>query len=177
MRTNSFCDYFARFDIWSLNIDRADAELLVPKEFPKGIGPIVLNQVRIAFDPADEICLIASRVKISMPNLTIIVRAYRVVTLADMDRNMNVLGQVFNCYIDCFDRDPHFIVARRSQVWFVDLDMLAACLDKFFEIIVQEFGGIEHHARRVIVMLVKPKFRSFDLNDVDHQWLASHLRF
>ena len=23
----------------------------------------------------------------------------------------------------------------------------------------------------------KPKFRSFDLNDVDHQWLASHLRF
>ena len=22
-----------------------------------------------------------------------------------------------------------------------------------------------------------PKFRSFDLNDVDHQWLASHLRF
>ena len=48
MRTNSFCDYFARFDIWSLNIDRADAELRVPEEFPKGIGPIVLNQVRIA---------------------------------------------------------------------------------------------------------------------------------
>ena len=25
--------------------------------------------------------------------------------------------------------------------------------------------------------VLKPKFRSFDLNDVDHQWLASHLRF
>ena len=25
--------------------------------------------------------------------------------------------------------------------------------------------------------LFKPKFRSFDLNDFDHQWLASHLRF
>jgi ParB family chromosome partitioning protein len=24
---------------------------------------------------------------------------------------------------------------------------------------------------------LKPKFRSFDLNDSDHQWLASHLRF
>ena len=47
MRTNSFCDYFARFDIWSLNIDRADAELLVPEQFSKGIGPIVLNQVRL----------------------------------------------------------------------------------------------------------------------------------
>ena len=42
-----------------------------------------------------------------MSNLTIIVRAYRVVTLADMDGNMNILGQIFNRYIDCFDRDPH----------------------------------------------------------------------
>jgi hypothetical protein len=24
---------------------------------------------------------------------------------------------------------------------------------------------------------LRPKFRSFDLNDFDHQWLASHLRF
>jgi len=101
MRSNSFRDYFARFDIWSLNIDRADAELLVPEEFLKGIGPIVFDQVRIAFDLADEICLITSRIKISVPNLPIIVRAYRVVTLADMDCNMNILGQVFNCYINC----------------------------------------------------------------------------
>ena len=99
VRSSSFCDYFARFDIWSLNIDRADAELLVPEEFPKGIGPIMLDQVRLAFDLADEIRLITSRIKISVPNLPIIVRAYRVVTLADMDRNMNILGQVFNCYI------------------------------------------------------------------------------
>ena len=29
----------------------------------------------------------------------------------------------------------------------------------------------------VIPETLTPKFRSFDLNDVDHQWLASHLRF
>ena len=155
MRSNSFCDYFASFDIWSLNIDRADAELLVPEEFLKGIGPIVLDQVRIAFNLADEIRLITAGIEISVPNLTIIVRAHRVVTLADMHGNMNIRRQVFNCYIDCFDRDPHFIVARRGQVWLVDLDMLAACLDEFLEILVQEFRGIEHHARRVTVMLVK----------------------
>jgi hypothetical protein len=57
VRSNSSCDYFARFDIWSLNIDRADAELLVPEEFSKGIGPIMLDQVRIAFDLADRSAL------------------------------------------------------------------------------------------------------------------------
>jgi hypothetical protein len=102
--------------------------LLVPEEFPKGIGPIMLDQVRLAFDLADEIRLITSRIKISMPNLPIIVRAYRVVTLADMDRNMNILGQVFNCYINCFDRDPHFIVTWPGQVWFVDLGYACSLL-------------------------------------------------
>ena len=92
MRSNSFRNYFARFDIWRLNIDRADAELLVPEEFLKGIGPIMLDQVRIAFNLADEIGLITSCIEISVPNLTIIVRAYRVVTLADMDGNMNIRG-------------------------------------------------------------------------------------
>jgi len=57
VRSNSSCDYLARFDIWSLNIDRADAELLVPEEFSKGIGPIMLDQVRIAFDLADRSAL------------------------------------------------------------------------------------------------------------------------
>jgi ribosomal protein L19 len=27
------------------------------------------------------------------------------------------------------------------------------------------------------LVAARPKFRSFDLNDFDHQWLASHLRF
>ena len=93
MRGYAFGDCFARFDIGSLNIDRADAELLVPEQALERVCPVVLDQVGVAFDLADQVGLVAARIEISMPDLPIIMRADRVVSLADVDGDMDVLRE------------------------------------------------------------------------------------
>jgi len=53
------------------------------------------------------------------------------------------------------------------------------------EQLVSGFPPADQSARKPRVLGISPsapnrltpKFRSFDLNDFDHQWLASHLRF
>src|SRR2546423_899600 len=83
-----FRDRFARFDIGSLDIDRADPELLVPQQALERVAPIVLDHIRMALDSADQVCLIATSVEISMSNLPIIMRSDSVVPLAYVNGDM-----------------------------------------------------------------------------------------
>ena len=46
-------------------------------------------------------------------------------------------GKTFDRQIDRLDSGSHFIVARRGQVWLIDLDVLAARFGKPLEILVQ----------------------------------------
>ena len=126
----------ARFDIGSLDIDRADAELLVSEHAFKSICPVMLDKNRSAFDLADQVGLVAAGIKISMPDLPIIMRADRIVALADVDGHMDVFGKSLDRQIYCLDRGAHFVVARRRQIWLIDLDVLAARLGQSVEILV-----------------------------------------
>src|ERR1051325_9827024 len=122
----SFRDRFARFDIGSLDIDRADPELLVSQQALEGVGPVVLDHVGMALDPADQVCLVATSVEISMSNLPIIMRPDSVVPLAYVNGDMDVLRNPTDRQIHCLDSGSDFIVVRRRQIRLIDLDVLAA---------------------------------------------------
>ena len=85
----------------------------------------MLDQVGVAFDLANQVGLVAARIKIAVPDLPIIVGAYRIVPLTDMHGNMNVFGKAFDRQIYRFDRASHFVIAGRGQVWLIELDVLA----------------------------------------------------
>ncbi len=92
MDRNPVNDLLGGFDIRRLNIDSPNAELFIPQRSLESIRSIVLNQERVAFDLTDQVCFVATRVKVSMSYLSIIVLAYSIVTLAHMYGDMYVLG-------------------------------------------------------------------------------------
>src|SRR5437868_2227599 len=122
----SFRDRFARFDIGILDIDRADPELLVPQQAIERISPVVLDHVGSALDLADQVCLIATGVEISMSNLPIIMRSDSVVPLAYMNGDMDVFRKSVDRLVHCLDSGSHFIIIRGCQIRLIDLDVLAA---------------------------------------------------
>ena len=77
------------------DVDRADTELLVAKQPLVVRRHVVLDQVSVAINLADQVGFVASYVKITMPDLTIVVWPHRVVALANMRHDMNVLGKPF----------------------------------------------------------------------------------
>ena len=97
----------------------------------------MLDQVGIAVDLTNQVGFIAAHIKISMPNLPIIMRAYCIVSLADMHSNMNVFGETFDGQIYCFDSAPHFFIAWRGEVWLIDLDVLTTRLGQPDEVPLQ----------------------------------------
>src|SRR4029077_16698607 len=97
----------------------------------------MLDQIGVAFDLANQVGIVAAGIKISMPNLPVIMRSYRIVSLADMHRNMNVFGKTFDRQIYCLDGAPHFFIARRRQVWLIDLDVLTPRFGQTDEIPLQ----------------------------------------
>ena len=105
-------DLLAGFDVRRLHIDRADAELLVAEQAFVVGRHVVLDQERVAIDPADEVGLVAPRVEIAVPDLSVIVRPDRVVALADMHEHVDVVGQAFDGHVDDVDRRPD--LRRRS---------------------------------------------------------------
>ena len=117
---NPFGNQRAGFDIGGLDIDRANAELLVSEQPFESVCPIMLDQVGTALDLADQVRLVASCIEIPVTNLTIIIGAYRIVSLADMNRHMNICGYTFDRQVDRLDRASHFFIARRGQVRLVD---------------------------------------------------------
>src|SRR5437868_1454337 len=114
----------------------------------------MLDQIGVALDLANQVGLVAAGVKISMPNLPIIVGAYRIVSLADMYGNMDVLGKTFDGQVYCRDRVPHFFIARWGQVGLIDLDVLTTRFGQPDEVPLEQLRRIKHHPRWIVVMLI-----------------------
>jgi len=93
----------AGFDIGSLYIDGTDTKLLIAEQaFVMGCH-IVLDEVRIAIDLADQVRLVASYIEVSVSYLAIIVRSYSIIALTNMDQDVHVLGQPLYCRVDNID--------------------------------------------------------------------------
>ena len=138
-------DLLAGLDIRGLHIDRADAELLVAEAAFVVRRHVVLDEEGVAIDPADQIRLVAPGVEIAVADLSIVIRAHRVVALADMDEHMDVVGQTFDRHVDDVDGGADLFVARRREIRLVDLDMLAARLGQLPEVLVQQLAEVGHH--------------------------------
>ena len=115
---------------------------------------VVFDQIGRALDPADEVGLVAADVEIAMADLRVIFLADGIIALADVHRNMHVVGQALDREIDGLDRSRDLVLVRHREQRLVDLDVLAARLDQHAEIVPQQLADIGHHPGDVAVMLV-----------------------
>jgi hypothetical protein len=114
-------DRFSTLDPRVLHIHRTDTELLVLEQPFVMVRHIVFYQVGGTFDFADKIGLVSTGVEIAIPDLAIIFFADSVIALANVNRNMDVFGKVFDCQIDSIHGGPHSlssaIVNSGSSTW------------------------------------------------------------
>ena len=94
VRPDPISHLLAGFDIWRLDVDRADTELLVAKQALIMRRHVVFDQVRVAIDSTDQIRLVTPSVKIAVSDLSVIIGPNRVVALADVHEHMDVVGKV-----------------------------------------------------------------------------------
>src|ERR1700751_863754 len=73
------------FDIGCLHVHRPDGELLVTEQTLVMRHHVVLDHENARANLANQVRLVAPRVKIAMPDLTIVVRANCVIALANMN--------------------------------------------------------------------------------------------
>src|SRR5271166_1418502 len=85
MRSDAVSNLITAFDIWILHIDRANAQLLVTQQTLEMRSHVMLNQITVAFDFADQIRLVPARIEIAMTDLPVVIGADCVIALADMD--------------------------------------------------------------------------------------------
>src|SRR6185437_7521079 len=72
-------DELGRLDVRRLDIDGADAELLVPEQALIMARHVVLDEEAVAFDPAGEVRLVSSHVEVAVTDLAVVVEPYGVV--------------------------------------------------------------------------------------------------
>src|SRR5579871_1648726 len=84
MRPDPIDDYRRRLDIRSLHIDRTHSELLVSQESFEFSYAVMLDQIGMAIHLANQVCLVAAGIEITMPDLAVIIRTNRIVALADV---------------------------------------------------------------------------------------------
>ena len=108
MRSDAVSNLITAFDIWILHIDRANAQLLVTQQTLEMGSHVMLNQITIAFDFADQIRLVPARIEISMTDLPVVIGADCVIALADMDQHMNILWKPL-------DRDVNRVRRARTS--------------------------------------------------------------
>ena len=94
----------AGLNVRRLHIDSADAELLVSEALLIVRRHVVLDQIAIALDAANEISLVAADIEVAMADLPVIIGADRVVALTDMHHDVHVLGQALDAHVDDLDR-------------------------------------------------------------------------
>src|ERR1700741_4470733 len=71
------------FDIGCLHVHRPDGELFVTEQTLVMRHHVVLDHVNVSANLANQVRLVAPRVKIAVADLTIVVRANRVIALAN----------------------------------------------------------------------------------------------
>jgi hypothetical protein len=155
VQRDAFRDPFAGFDVRILHIDRADAKLSVPQQPFVVRGHVVLDQETVAIDPCDDIRLISASVEVAVAYLAVIVGPDRIISLAYMHQDVNIIGNVPHRVVDRLNRRAYFRVVGNSEVGFIDLNMLAPRRDQAGEILMQQFPQIVHHAGEIVVVFVK----------------------
>src|ERR1700681_2366538 len=103
-------DRLSGLDLGVLHIHGADADLLVADQ-PFIVGRhVVLDQIRGALDLANKVGLVATMVKISMANLTVVLLADGVVALAHMHGYVDRIREALDREIDGTDRGPYLLI-------------------------------------------------------------------
>src|ERR1700676_562169 len=87
IRSDTIGHHFCRLDIRRLHVDRSDAKLFIAELTLIIVCHIVLDQIRIGLNLADEISLVPARVEITMSYLSVVVRADRIISLTDMHQD------------------------------------------------------------------------------------------
>ena len=126
MRAHARGDRLSAFDLWVLDIDGADAKLFVAEQPFVVMGHVVFDQIRRAINLADKVRLVAAAIEIAMTDLRIVFLADGVVALADVGRDVDIVGKIRDRHVDGVDSTLHFAVISHREQGLVDLDMLAA---------------------------------------------------
>ena len=105
----------------------------------------MLDEIGGACDPAHLVGLVAADVEIAMADLAVIFLAHGVIALADMDGDMDVVGQALDGEIDGLDPRRGLRLVGHGEQRLVDLDVPAAGVGQHPEIVAQQLAEIEHH--------------------------------
>lgn len=108
MSPDAVSNSFAGLNIRCLNVDGSNPQLSIPQVTLKVRGHIMLDQIGIAFDPANQVRLVAPFIEIAVTDLAVVIWANRIVALANMDGHMNVVGNIFDDQIDHIYRGRDF---------------------------------------------------------------------
>jgi hypothetical protein len=138
-------DRFAALDLRILHVNRADTELLVAQQSLLMWRHVVLDQIRRAIDVADKVRLVATGIEVTVANLRVVFLADRIVALADAHRDVDIIGNVLDLKIDRVDRRPYLVFIGHCEERFIDLNVLAACRNQLFEVIMEQLAEIGHH--------------------------------
>src|SRR5215472_1166845 len=159
MGRDAFGYQSAGLDVRGLHVDRADPQLLVAEQTLEMVGHVVFDQIRMAIDSAYQVGLVAADVEVTVADLPIVVGPNGVVPLADMDGDVDVVGQPFYREIDRIHRGADVLIACRRKIGIVDLNMLAPGLRQTAEVVVEQLTQIEHHLAEITVIFVKGNCR------------------
>src|ERR1700730_9651609 len=115
---------------------------------------VMLDQKTIAFDLADQIRLVPAGVKIAVTDLPVVIRADRIIALANMDQNVHIIRKPLDRNVNSVDCSPDFGVFGGREIWLIDLNMLAPGSNQPLEVQVEQLADVVHHPRYVIVIFV-----------------------
>ncbi len=99
-------DRLGGFDSGILNIDGANADLLVPHQPFVMMRHIVFDETGRALNFRNQIGLIPAGVEIAMANLTVILLSDGIIALANMQRDVRLAGKPLYRRIDGHPRPP-----------------------------------------------------------------------
>src|SRR4051812_45836466 len=137
MGVDTLNDLLWSLDVWGLNIDRANAKLVVPQTVLVMRGHVVLYQVASAVNPAHKVGLVRAKIEIAMADLPIIIGPDRIISLAYVHGHVHIVWESLNRAIDRLDRSCDLRLACGREIRLIDLDVLASGLSKPAEILMQ----------------------------------------
>src|SRR4051812_9658187 len=103
---------------------------------------VMFDQIGIAVDPADQVCLVSAGIKITMADLAVIVSADRVISLANMDEDVHVIGQSLDRHVDDLHSGLDLLFTCSCKIRLVNLQMLASFLGELPKILMKQFSEI-----------------------------------
>ena len=96
MGLNPLYDLLRGFNIGRLNIDCADAELLLAEKGLVVRRHVVFDEITITIDLTNKICFITAMVEVAMTDLSVVIGANGVIALANMHHDVHVVREAFD---------------------------------------------------------------------------------